>query len=241
MAAIDSGDERPPDSTDLQGWQRALAEGRLGTFRLEAIVAAIQDLGPLADKAVRNPLWKHLSDAILGILRRHVSLRHRNRGDDIIDRTHGQIIEAILRPTSADGKALRDSFVPRVTFRLKDAIIKEAAARRAEMHQTAGSQALSKPANDDAPPELRHDPTNTIHESMDVENILEQVTHDQKRLAFRLYMDGIPFKSNKSCSIATALGISERTARTWVREVQALLSVLPQVQELQKLSTRGAS
>jgi len=40
-------DEDPlPKSTDLEGWRRAVQDGRHTRFRLEAIVAAIQDLGP---------------------------------------------------------------------------------------------------------------------------------------------------------------------------------------------------
>lgn len=58
-------DEDPPDSTDLDGWRRAISDGRHTGYRLEAIVAAIQDLGPCSDKAVLNPLAKHLSDAVL--------------------------------------------------------------------------------------------------------------------------------------------------------------------------------
>jgi hypothetical protein len=52
-------------------------------------------------------------------------------------------------------------------------------------------------------------------------------------------MDGVPFKSKKSASIADALGISEKTAREWVKEVQGLLSSLPAAQELLKSKMRG--
>src|ERR1700692_2360908 len=36
--------QRAPESTDLEGWRKAINERSLPTFRLEAIVAAIQDL-----------------------------------------------------------------------------------------------------------------------------------------------------------------------------------------------------
>jgi hypothetical protein len=52
--------QQAPDPNDLEAWRRAITQGRLSTFRLEAIVAALQDLGPLAGKVVRNALAKHL-------------------------------------------------------------------------------------------------------------------------------------------------------------------------------------
>jgi hypothetical protein len=72
-----------------------------------------------------------------------------------------------------------------------------------------------------------------------VENILDQVTDDRKRLAFRLFMDGVPFKSKKTECIADALGISEKTAREWVKEVRELLSAVPAAQDLLNSTTRG--
>jgi hypothetical protein len=77
-------------------------------------------------------------------------------------------------------------------------------------------------------------------EAIDVERILEQVLDPPKRLAFRFFMDGIPYKSKKSASISDALGISEKTARDWVKEVQDLLSSVPEAQELLKSNERGS-
>jgi hypothetical protein len=241
-----TGEEPPPKSTDLEGWRRAVNNGSHTRFRLEEIVAAIQDLGPCTDKAVLNPLAKHLSDALMCILRERVSIHYPNRGDDIIERTHAQVIEAILTQTSADGKALRHAFVPRVSFRIKDALAAEARAARKPGEATKedpgsnaacnADQTLSSELSGTASPD---DPITAIDQSIDVENVLQKITNDQKRLAFRLYMDGIPFKSKKAHSIAVALDISERTAREWVKEVQAILSPMPEVQELLKSKTRG--
>ncbi len=238
------GDHPPPDSTDLEGWRRAVSDGRHTGYRLEAIVAAIQDLGPCSDKAVLNPLAKHLSDALLRILRKRVSINHPNRGLDIIEKTHAQIIDAVLQPASADGKALRVAFGPRVTFRLKDALIAEAkAAQNRDSHEAevkAGH--ATRRGTDGAKQQVsrQHDTSRALNENLDVENILEQVTDPRKRLAFRLFMDDVPFKSKKSASIAEALGISERTAREWVKEVQELLSSVPAAQELLQSKTRGS-
>jgi hypothetical protein len=237
-------EDPPPDSMDLEGWRRAVGEGRHTRYRLEEIVAAIQDLGPCTDKAVLNPLAKHLSDALLHILRKYVSINHPNRGRDIIEKTHGQIIEAMLQPSSADGKGLRVAFVPRVKFRLKDALASAASAAQNRDGYEAELQAghATRRGTDGAQHVLpkKNEPSCTLDEGLDVENILEQVTDARKRLAFRLFMDVVPFKSKKSASIAEALGISEKTAREWVKEVQDLLSSVPAAQELLQSKTRGS-
>ena len=53
-----------------------------------------------------------------------------NQGEDIILRVHGEIIAALLHPSSPDGNALRLAFGPRVLFRLKDGIAAEERERR---------------------------------------------------------------------------------------------------------------
>src|SRR5205823_4183673 len=123
-------DDPPPGSKDLEGWRRVVRGGIPRKFRLEAIVAAIQDLGPNSDKEVIHALAKHLSDALMHLLRRYVSTSHPNRGDDVIYRAYGLIVDALLRPDSADGKALRRAFAPRVKFRIADAIVSERRAAR---------------------------------------------------------------------------------------------------------------
>ena len=79
----------------------------------------------LGDRLLAYREEKHLSDAITRLLRRLIGVNHPNRGDDIIYRVHGQIFEQLLKPNSADGKALREAFTARVTFRIKDALVAE--------------------------------------------------------------------------------------------------------------------
>lgn len=243
MSQVTDEDD-PPDSTDLEGWRLAVNEDRHRTYPLESIVAAIQDLGLCTDKAVLNPLAKHLSDALLHILRKCVSINHPNRGLDIIERTYDQIIAAVLQPASADGKALRVAFVPRVTFRLKDALASESRASQNQERHEAELKAghASRRGTDGEVHQLpkKNDSSRVLDESLDVENILETVKDPRKRLAFRMFMDGVPFKSKKSASIAEALVISEKTAREWVKEVQDLLSTAPAAQELLQSRGRGS-
>ena len=124
-----TSEEIPPGSTDLAGWRQAIADGSFREFRLEEIVAAIQDLGPRTDKYVLNTLAKYLSDSMFRILRGLVGMNHPNQGRDIIERVHFQLWEALLQPNSADGKGLRVTFGSRVKFRMKDAFGVEARSR----------------------------------------------------------------------------------------------------------------
>lgn len=253
-------EEAPPESTDLAAWRRAVAAGRCFRFPLEAIVAAIQDLGPNADKAVRNALAKHLSVEIVTLLRRNTGRNHPNKGEDIIDRVHFQVFEAVARPESADGKALRVACVARVLFRLKDAIAKEARDRRVPGETQTGKSKKKNEApkldnegrtavnvvatevdpdvaeeiehsdGEEAPsPRFKHDPSlmdsvREFDEQIDVNRFLEEnISDDRKRLAFRLFMDGVPYKSKKSNSIAKALGVDEKKAREWIHDVREQL------------------
>ena len=239
-------DEPPPKSDDLAGWRRAITEERLRQFRLEEIVAAIQDLGPLADPAVINPLAKHLSDAVLRKLRALVGKNHPNEGQDIIDRVHFTIFEAILQPSSPDGKGLRKAFIPRLKFRMRDAIAKEGRAFRNHAAKSPRSNqdgtspdSIGEDPSDDLQSTnsatIGHDcalfnlaaPEQHIDQEIYVAEILETIPDIRKRLAFRLFINGYKCKSSVAEptveTIAEAVGISEKTARVWIKEVKKLL------------------
>jgi hypothetical protein len=253
-------DQRPrhqqaPNPTDLEGWQQAISQGLLAKFRLEAIVAAIQDLGPLADSKVLNPLIKHLSDAMTKLLRKLVHTSHPNRGEDIIYRVQSQLFEALLRPKSADGKALRQAFTPRVSFRIKDALAAEYQHSHIpvdrKIHQSSEGRKIEEivkttpdhehgePANDS---DLKENPLpqgsdsdlTILGQQIDIENFLKAVPDPRKRLAFHLHMDDIPYGSRRGHSIARALGVSAKTAKEWVEEVQEILQSNAEIQNLRK-------
>ena len=68
------------------------------------------------------------------------------------------------------------------------------------------------------------DGVNAMQEQIYVNSLLEEHIPDpRKRFAYRLYMDGIPAKSKKTTSIASALGIDESTARCWIEEINEIL------------------
>jgi DNA-directed RNA polymerase specialized sigma24 family protein len=207
-----------PDSADLDGWRLAISDGSFRRFKMEAVIAAIQDLGPKTDKAVMNPLVLYVSDTILGILRWKIGRNHRNEGEDIITRAHAQLVQAMLNPKSADGKGLRVAFVPRIQFRAADAIRAELKKEKREH----GSEAELE--TNEEPLQQQFDPRQVMDEHIDVERVLSHVTDERKRLAFRLHMERVPLESKKGASIAKAVGISSKTAGKWIEEVQALLS-----------------
>lgn len=254
-----TGEEPPPDSTDIAGWRRAIADGRFRRFPLEAIAAAIQDLRPNRDGGLITALAKHLSESVYRIVRRYVGRNHPNEGNDIVDRVHEQFFEALLQPQSADGKGIRKALVSRLHFRAKDAIAREERERRIPDETAVKPRkkaTISDPPGDDGeevefvdfderpdlaeaaessdgdevlPSKARWNPAlldgvRAADEQIDVDRFLEEnIKDDQKRLAFRLFMDGLPFKSKKYDSIARALGIDEKTARLWIEEIQTQL------------------
>ena len=244
-------EEDPPDSNDLPGWQLAVQNDAFRNFRHEAIVAAIRDLYARADAAVITPLAKHLSERmfslIYGVIGRHY------RAEDIAQEAHSRLWEAILQPESADGRGLREAFTPRLRYRVKDVVAKfqSHAVRSQPADGEGGAEGDPKPvpAKKSKRTEIadgalldgvaaKEDP---VGERIDVETVLERISDPRKRLVFRMYMDGVPFKSTRICSIEDAVGVSERTARAWVEEIQEMLGTDPLVQNLQSHTTGGMS
>jgi hypothetical protein len=80
----EESEDSPPASSDLEGWRRAVARGQLGSFRPEALLCAVQDLGPDADPRVLNPIAKHLSDIVMKMARGYIGTNKPNKGVDII-------------------------------------------------------------------------------------------------------------------------------------------------------------
>ena len=156
--------EMSPGPANLEGWRRAIEEGRLSAIRREALVAVIQDLGAKADPKMLNPLLRELSDHAMKLLRKNVGRNHPNEGQDIIDRAHHDLLEALFDPNSADGQGFREAYYSRLFFRLKDAIGKEVRERRTEDDIVAlESVKAKKIAMSDTPGQ----PTGEIEEDKD--------------------------------------------------------------------------
>jgi hypothetical protein len=258
-----SRQQQAPEPTDLEGWRQAIRQRQLPTFRLETLVAALQDLGPLVDPTVRNPLANHLSNAIIRLLWKLVGSNHPNQGDEIIYRVHHHLFVALLRPDSADGKALRETFATCVSFRIKDAIAMERRHSRIPVEATIKKSVKGRKINEtvrivpsheapDAANDSDSDDDGSLQNSnrdltllnrardldqcIDIVHFMKAVPDERKRLAFYLYMDDVPFGSKRGDSIARALDVSAKTAKQWVQEVQEILQSDPEIQDLQKAS-----
>jgi hypothetical protein len=103
-------------------------------------------------------------------------------------------------------------------------------------------------AEDDeiGPGKREYDPTlldgvRELDETIDVERVLSAIPDYKKQLAFRLYMDDVPFKSDRGNSIAKACGVSEKTARKWIKEIEAELQQNKEAQELLKIKVGAKS
>jgi hypothetical protein len=112
----------PPASSDHEGWRGAVTRVQLGSFRPEALLCAVQDLGPDADPKVLNPIAKHLSEIIMKMARGYIGTNKPNKGEDIILQVHGGIWTSLLDKDSEDGRTMRSGLGGIVKFRCLDAI-----------------------------------------------------------------------------------------------------------------------
>ncbi|HLI12399.1 MAG TPA: sigma-70 family RNA polymerase sigma factor [Alphaproteobacteria bacterium] len=215
--------EEPPSPSDLEGWESAAAGNRLRLFRPEAIVAAIQHIGPNGDQRLLSALISHVSDELLRIIRRLVGKNHRNEGEDIVLRAQHQLIVAILKPGSKDGQALCKTFRTCVEFRVADAI--RAERKYAQRNQPFKTQPGVTDHGEDMV-ETIEPPEEGSEQAAEVQRLLNRIPDPRKREAFRLHMDGCPLGPGiGTTSIAEQLGISAKTAGEWIAETKALLKI----------------
>jgi RNA polymerase sigma factor (sigma-70 family) len=213
---MDTEQDPGPDPGDVDGWRRAIDEGRLSKIRIENVVAALQKIGPLGDQRVVNPLMLHVSSKMMRKLRHLIGKNHRNQGRDMIEHAHGKLIEAVLKPKSADGIALRDKFYACVRHRAADAI------RVGRLDAGREPHAEDKGVLPPPPKQL----LTAEEEKAHIESVLRQIQDPRKRSAFRLHMDGVPRGSKKVDSIAKALNVSVKTIETWINETKEQIRVI---------------
>jgi len=208
--------EEGPDPCDSEAWRRVIGSQQLPTIRGQSLIAAVQQIGSKGDRRVLEPLMKEISDRMMRILRKHIGRNHRNEGWDMIEEAHGKLIEAVLKPKSADGSALRTAFVTTVRLRGADAI------RREALHKERYAYSEDEAVVPFGQKEFLSEDEERAH----VEAALRRVKDPRKRLAFRLHMDGVPRYSIKVESIASALGVSDKTAETWIKETEEELKTI---------------
>jgi len=219
--------DKPPSLTDLEGWKSLAAANGLQRLRPEDIVSAIQHIGPNGDQKLLSDLVCHISDLLLRIIRRRVSKNHRNGGEDIIWRAHHKLIVAMLKPSSSNGKALRDAFRTCVEHRIAEAIRTESVYNH--RYQPYATK-LVVGENGGEVEETIEPPDNKaidhVEQTTHVERLLSRISDSRKQEAFRLHMEGCPIESGKgTTSISQQLGVSAKTAGAWIAEVQEFLKI----------------
>nr|WP_298681670.1 helix-turn-helix domain-containing protein [uncultured Dongia sp.] len=206
--------ESETDPADLEEWRRHVKDGSYKQASHQSLVAAVQDLGPLADARVLNPLMLEISDRMMRILRKHIGRNHRDEGEEAIAFAHEKLLQAALKPASADGRALRKTFVSTVKSRAADAIRREQ-LRAARFVELDDDDAATSPGGWTEPDVEGH---------LYVAAMLSRIEDPDKRLAFRLFVDGATRKS-----IAAALGVSTKTAEKWIADAKIQLNALLKV------------
>lgn len=206
---------------DVEWWRRAIAqEGNLRRLRPEDIVRAAQDPRIKTERRIYNALMQYLSELITRKVRSGVNRSWKNGGQDIVDNVHDKLIEAILRPGSADGTELGRRFWPVLKTRTIDQIrVAEKERDRFTFHEDEIAER----------PEHLADLGHTgVEEKIDRERLLERalvcVPDHRKRLAYRLHLQGVPRKTTKgTTSISEVVGVSSKTAGEWIDEVDAIV------------------
>ncbi len=201
--------------TDSEGWKKAIDREELDQYCVQDIVRAARNINISGDRTILVALMTYISDQMIGVLSATIGTNQPNRSDMIHDVQHDMIC-AVLDPDSKDGTALCEAFVPRIRFRALDAIKKETTCRD---RYTCPSIIPDSTFEDKSRCMSDQD-----HEDLHVEQVLNLIPDRMKRLAFRLYVEEIPIESGKGLpSISVAVGKSEKTVRTWIKEIKALL------------------
>lgn len=215
--------QEAPAPGDIDGWRKAASEqGLLRRLRPEDMVRAAQDPKLKAERYIYNALMERLSGLIMRAVRVGVSTHWNNGGQDIVDDVHDNLIAAILRPASADGKELGRRFWAVLKTRTIDAV--RTARKERDRFTTYEDEIAEDPEREAADGQARID--EKIDYERGLERALEFVLDPRKRLAYRLHLQGVPRRTTKgTTSISEAVGVSAKTTGEWIDEVDAIVKV----------------
>lgn len=213
----DADDEAPPP-TDHGAWRHIVDCGRLASFREERIVAAIQAafLTKGVDQRFVKKMITFISDRMMKILSYEIpGKRFPNEARDIIETAHSTLLNALLSPDTADGKALCKWFRPTLRTRAIDHIRPVLTAMKNSVDTVDDPGDL---------PDPQSKCFSKTEQQVHVQLLLDRLRDKKKRAAFELHMDGVPFGGSKGASIAGLLDISPETASAWVKDAQDQLA-----------------
>ena len=204
----------PPPSDDV-GWSEVVSDPtRLARCPPGVAVAALRALYASGDQRVGDALTSYVSKKIIARLRRKVSSRHPNRGEDMIEAAHDALLDKVLDPGAPEGNEIAAHFEERLHFHAIDAI--RVGLRRA-------GREIAHPMGEDGEPLIPED--RRVDGGAGVVPIgvlLARVPDPRKRLAFRLHMEGMRVRAGRPC-VATVLGVDPKTAAKWIDEARAIL------------------
>lgn len=208
---------RTPDD-----WRRILGSGLLSSVRPEDIFVACRTLDRHTDERLVGELMAALAEIAARFLRQRVSTSHPNGGADIIHATLGKLQDAILMPEHPDAAGYSIGFFAKLDLRLMDQLrrsVKRSAQERPVEVDDEGDE-LELPDLAAATPE----------QAIALDELLYNM-EPRKRKALALTMAGYPAYTDRpgGTCIASMLGVSRKTAETWVREMRKL--VLERIKE----------
>ncbi len=211
--------DEPPQPDDEDGWRRVVAEGRLKALPEAKVVEAIQTLmlDREHDQRLIEDLVHPISERMHRTIRGGVSRsRFADEGRQIVEDTHAAMLEALLSPDSADGKGLRTRFFGTLRNRTTDVV-------RKALLEMKRYPSMDQPG---VLPDTTPSPFTDCEQEAHVRLILDKIRGDDKRKAFELHMEGLPYGGEKGDSIAARLGVSVDTATAWVKDAKAQLAKL---------------
>lgn len=214
---MSEADDEPPPPSDHEGWCRAVRAGQLSRFPEAKIVAALhaQLKRPGKDQRVFDQMAEHVSDRMMRTLRASISRTDfPNEGWDLVEAAHDKMLKALFSPRSPDGKGLSTAFKGTLVHRATDQ------ARKAILEKKRFSYSEDPGVLSTRSQELYSIAEQKVHVRM----MLDRIRDPQKRQAFELYTDGVPFGGTKGKSIAVELGISADKAAKLVKEAKRQLA-----------------
>lgn len=193
--------------------RRLVERGLLGTKPPEELFRACRALDPATDQRLLGELMAALAETAARFLRRRVSVSHPNGGTDIIHATIGKMQDAILQPGHADAEGYSVMFFGKLDLRLMDQLRRsqKRSSRERPVELDDEGQELDFPDLSVATPE----------QAIAIDEMLRDI-EPRKRQALALTAAGYPAYTDKpGCeSVASVLGVSRKTAETWVRETK---------------------
>ncbi len=197
-------------------WNELVERGLLGSRPPEELFRACRALDREADRLLLGDLMAALAEVAARFLRRRVSASHPNGGADIIHATIGKMQDAILHPDHSDAEGYSIKFFAKLDLRLMDQLRKsqKRSARERPIEVDDEGQEIEFPDLAAATPE----------QAFLVDELLRDIDQ-RKRRALALTAAGYPAYTDKQGgeSVASVLGVSRKTAETWVRETKKLV------------------